>query len=242
MSALKAINLNVWIGRSQILRDISLDAMMGRWISIIGANGAGKSTLLHALAGWHFSKLEGQLILENTALRHTARREIALVSGPNDLPNYLLGKELIDIISRERQLPLHKNWREILGVLDGEIWYDRPISVLSWGTKKKICLACAVCTNPKFLLLDESFDGLDAISSLKIRKLFAKMVQDKEVGIISAAHSWESVFAYSDEVYFMKEGAIIKQVSKNEFLPISEEAKRIEQMVANIFNGAPFPK
>lgn len=237
MTSLCAKNLDISIGKNAILKQINLLCVQGNWVSIIGANGAGKSTLLRALAGWGFQKRCGEILLGGNAINRLSRIDVVLAPSPNDLPTYLLGHELIDIISRERGAPLHPEWQNILAILDGEIWYNRPIGELSWGTQKKICIATAICTSPKFILLDESFDGLDATSALKIRSMFSELVQKNHLGLISASHSWESVFAYSDEICFLKSGAIIKHLKQSDFANLTAEARRIEQMVAQIFNA-----
>lgn len=238
MNSICAKNLDVAIKRKKILKGINITANVGDWVSIIGANGAGKSTLLRALAGWHFPYQGGEVLLNDVKFTHEIRKQVTLTPSPNDLPLYLTGRELIDLICRERAEPLHQNWPTILETLDGEIWYDRPLGELSWGTLKKVCIGTAICTSPKILLMDESFDGLDATSSIKIRALLANLVKRNELGILCASHSWESVFAYSNIVYFIKDGEIIKCLLQHEFTDLTIEAKRIEQMVAAVFNGS----
>ncbi|KAF0115686.1 MAG: ABC-2 type transport system ATP-binding protein [Hyphomonadaceae bacterium] len=237
MISLNAADLVVSMGKHNILKGVNIEAKLGAWVSLIGANGAGKTTLLRAIAGWHFSKIKGQVLCNGQKITNQTRQDVVLVPSPYDLPTYLLGHELIDIIVRERGAALHQNWPKILEILDGDIWYNRPIGELSWGTQKKICIATAICTGPKFILLDESFDGLDATSSLKIRQLFADLVKQNTIGVLSASHSWESVFAYSDTIYFLKAGSIINRLEQSDFAQLTIEAKRIEQMVTQIFEG-----
>ena len=105
----------------------------------------------------------------------------------------------------------------------------------SWGTKKKVCIASALCSGPNFILLDEAFDGLDAQSSSKIRNIFYDLIKENKIGILNASHAWESVFADSHRIYFLKNGSIIKELNQNEFADLKDEAKKIEQRVFEIF-------
>ncbi len=231
---LQAKNIFVSYGRNDVLKNINISIKMGEWVSLIGANGAGKSTLLHAIAKWRFSKKSGEILFngENT---NNVKNEIVLVPFPADLPDFLLGKELIEIIIRERGAQLIENWPIIMDALDANVWLERPIGELSWGTQKKVCIASALCSAPKFILLDEAFDGLDAQSSAKIRYLFHDLVHKNQIGILNASHAWESVFADSYRIYFLKDGQIIKELHQNEFGDLKDEAKKIEQRVFEIF-------
>lgn len=231
---LLAKNIFVSYGRGDILKDVNICFKSGEWVSLIGANGAGKSTLLHAIVNWHFSKKSGEITLNGVKCTNS-KSEIILVPFPSDLPDFLLGKELIEIIIRERGAQLIENWSNILAALDGDVWMDRPIGELSWGTKKKVCIASALCSGPNFILLDEAFDGLDAQSSSKIRNIFYDLIKENKIGILNASHAWESVFADSHRIYFLKNGSIIKELNQNEFADLKDEAKKIEQRVFEIF-------
>lgn len=234
---LRVVDLDMRIGDRLILKDISFEAPIGAWTSIIGANAAGKTTLLQSIAGWR--KLAGGAIrTPHNLTSFRAKVEIVLTPVPEALPKHLLGRELIDIVSRERDRALGSDWHAVAQQLDGAEWLGRPLGELSWGTKKKVCLAVSLCTKPMIILLDEAFDGLDALSSARIRALFHKMIEVDGLTLISATHNWESVFADSDQIVFLAAGKITKILQKDEFRDLTAESIRMQNTVLRAFGSA----
>lgn len=236
MEYLKTHNLSAFYGARQILHDIEIRLSKGEWVSIVGANGSGKTTLLKTLAGWDIQNKGEIEIFEQPTPFALRRSLISLVPNPSDLPEYLTGNELIKIIVREKQNVLNSDWRNIWEILDANAWLEKTISSLSWGTKKKLCLAIGLCVSPQFLFLDESFDGLDAAASFKTRQMLLQICKRDNIGILCASHSWESVFAYSDEVYFLQEGKIVKHLEKNSFDATKQQAINMEKIIIEAFS------
>jgi ABC-type multidrug transport system ATPase subunit len=237
MDYLKATNLSSFYGKRQVLHDVKLGIGAGEWVSIVGANGSGKTTLLKCLAGWDI-KNHGDYSDGKAKITLPQRRNaISFVPTPSDLPEYLKGRELIDIIVREKQGKINPKWDDICKTLDGEIWLNNEIASLSWGTKKKLCLGVGLCVKPDFLFLDESFDGLDASASFRTRQMLLQLCHDDKIGILSASHSWESVFAYSDEIYFLQDGKIVKHLANGEFDETKQQAKDMEKIIVAAFGN-----
>ena len=237
MDYLKVSNLSAFYGKRQVLFDVGLEIKTGEWVSIVGANGSGKTTFLKCLAGWDI-KNHGEYSDGTKKIGLVQRRNaISLVPTPSDLPEYLKGRELIDIIIREKQGKINPKWDEICDVLDGDIWLNNEISSLSWGTKKKLCLGIGLCVKPDFLFLDESFDGLDAAASFRTRQMLLQLCHEDKIGLLSASHSWESVFAYSDEIYFLQEGRIVRHLGKGEFEETKQQAKDMEKIIVTAFEN-----
>ncbi|MEZ6023816.1 MAG: ABC transporter ATP-binding protein [Hyphomonadaceae bacterium] len=231
---LSATELRVLFGKHAALDGVSIEFARGRWTSIVGANGAGKTTLLHTLAGWR-KPTAGALALDGAPPGPSYRQDVVLAPAPEQLPPHLTGAEVIDIVARERGRTRIGGWADAFAALDGEAWNSRPVAELSWGTRKKLCLATAIATGPDFLLLDEAFDGLDSVSSIRIRQYVRSQASAGALGVVSASHAWESVFVDSDAVAFLAQGKLVRTMDAPQFQSLGEDARRIQDVVQGAF-------
>ena len=242
-TTLTARQVRIDLSGRTILRDIHCDVATGSWVSLVGANGAGKSTLLRSLAGWHRPKA-GQVLLAGGGSGDgdsgsgglvDPLADVLLVPQPEDLPTWLSGRELLDICVAGRMRRPPEGWAFVLDLLDAGHWMDRPVSALSLGTRKKLCIATALCTGPRLLLLDEAFDGLDARASVRIRGWLRQEVTSGRPGILSASHAWEAVFADSDSVLFLDGGRIVRTLQPGAFDHLARQAAALQAAVLEAF-------
>jgi ABC-type multidrug transport system ATPase subunit len=232
---LEAVDAGLTLGGRQILDQITLHVQTGQWLSIVGANEAGKTSLLHLLAGWR-APTRGHVTLDDQALINDDRVRIVLAPGPDDLPGHLLGREVIEIVRHERARRLPKDWDEIVASLNGDRWMARPVNELSLGTRRKVALASALCASPDVLLLDEAFDALDAVSSVRIRAMVRTLVKAGQLGVISASHAWESVFVDSDRIAFLEAGKVVRQLDHSQFQDIAAQSEKIQATILSAFS------
>jgi ABC-2 type transport system ATP-binding protein len=232
--SLQAHSVSLTLGGRQIINDVSLQAQGGQWVSVVGANEAGKTSLLHLLAGWR-PPSSGQILYRERPLKADDRVEVVLAPGPDDLPGHLLGHELLKIVQQERQRPEPANWPAILEALNGDRWMDRPVNQLSLGTRRKVALATALCGSPSYLLLDEAFDALDALSSVRIRTMVRGLVDEGTMGVISASHAWESVFTDSDAIAFLAAGRVVRHLERTEFTDLAAQSARMQETILAAF-------
>jgi ABC-type multidrug transport system ATPase subunit len=233
-SSLSACNLSIILGGTKILRDINFEISTGYWVSIIGANAAGKSTLLRSLVGWH-KPSNGSVAWKSDDPFRSCNLDVLLVPQPDDLPKWLTGKQILEICCNGRSRQLPTNWPEVLEVLDGSAWLEKPVYAQSLGTRKKLCIASALCSSPALLLLDEAFDGLDINSSARVRTYLKAQVKCGALGILSASHAWESVFVDSDEVLFLSNGSIVRSLKSTQFVTLANQARTLHSAVLEAF-------
>ena len=238
---LRASAVSLTLSGRDIINDVSLQAARGQWVSIVGANEAGKTSLLHLLAGWR-PPSSGQILFDDRPLHADDRVEIVLAPGPDDLPGHLLGRELITIVQHERQRPTPTNWPEILEALNGDRWLERAVNQLSLGTRRKVALATALCASPTLLLLDEAFDALDALSSMRVRTMVRGLVDKGNMAVISASHAWESVFTDSDVIAFLAAGSVVRQLERADFIDLAAQSARMQETILAAFATPAPPK
>lgn len=233
--ALSCQNVTLTLNERGIINGVSLGVELGQWLSIVGANEAGKTTLLHLLAGWR-APSTGAVCFGGRPLISDDRVAVVLAPGPDDLPGHLLGSELLAIVKHERQRSFPPYWEGMLASLNSDRWMDRPINQLSLGTRRKVALASALCASPSILLLDEAFDALDAVSSVRIRATVRSLVNTGTMAVISASHAWESVFSDSDEIAFLAAGQVVRTLARAEFADLATQSEKMQATILAAFS------
>lgn len=192
------------------LRDLTFAVAPGECLCLLGVNGSGKSTLLALLAGL-FPQASGELTVAGRTLPREAfklRGAVALV--PQDPDVYILGSlveedlclglERDDAAGRQRV----KGLARLFGLGDA---LDQPVHTLSYGQKRKLCLASALAARPSILLLDEPFAGLDLPAAMTMRETLAR---NKAAGItqIVAGHDLDLMADVADSFMLLRGGEL----------------------------------
>ncbi|MFH1137273.1 MAG: energy-coupling factor ABC transporter ATP-binding protein [Pseudomonadota bacterium] len=196
-------------GRAEALSDIRFELEAGRILGLIGANGSGKSTLLSLLAGL-FSPTKGRL--QVGAFSAPGReKEIRSLTGlvVQDADLQILGATVGEDLtlgwsSTAAKPPFIRETAARFGL--AELW-DRPVQDLSWGQKRRLCLAATLVRRPKVLLLDEPFSGLDYPGILEMRKILR---ENREAGLtqVIAAHDLEPLADLADQWLVLDRGRV----------------------------------
>jgi phosphate transport system ATP-binding protein len=224
-SYLKVSDLNIYIGKAHILKNVNLEIPDKKITCIIGPSGCGKSTLLKTfnrlIDDTEGIRYEGSILVDDTDIfdKKTEitdiRKKMGLLSQrPCPLPmsiydNIAFGckmhgernrKKLNQIV--EQQLKAVGLWEEVKNRLNA------PASKLSIGQQQRLCLARGLAVEPEFILADEATSALDPISSKHIEELFVKLKQDYT--IILVTHTLRQALRIADHVIFMYLGEVIE--------------------------------
>jgi len=224
-SYLKVSDLNIYIGKAHILKNVNLEIPDKKITCIIGPSGCGKSTLLKTfnrlIDDTEGIRYEGSILVDDTDIfdKKTEitdiRKKMGLLSQrPCPLPmsiydNIAFGckmhgernrKKLNQIV--EQQLKAVGLWEEVKNRLNA------PASKLSIGQQQRLCLARGLAVEPEFILADEATSALDPISSKHIEELFVKLKQDYT--IIMVTHTLRQALRIADHVIFMYLGEVIE--------------------------------
>jgi cobalt/nickel transport system ATP-binding protein len=193
-----------------VLRDLSLRVAAGERVAVLGGNGAGKTTLLRALMG--LVPVDGTLAIGGRPIR---RAEEAVGAGvglvfqnPDDQLFAATVAEDVRFGPRNQGLDEAEVARRadaVLGQLGiGALW-ARPIEELSFGEKKRACLAGVLAMRPRILLLDEPTAGLDPAGEEALVALVARL----EATLVIATHAVELVPALATRVVVIGGGAVV---------------------------------
>jgi len=209
-------------GQPPALREVSFHLPAGQTLGLVGANGGGKSTLLSILAGL-YTPSEGKLTLAGQASpggERGVRAASALVMQEADLQ--IIGSTVEEDLSlgAEGQGPgLSEAALAAATAFGLEDILSRAVHELSWGQKKRLCLAAAQLKKPQVLLLDEPFAGLDYPGILRMRAILAA---NKKAGLtqVVAAHDLEPLADLADAWLVLEAGRAVARGSAREVFPL----------------------
>jgi lipopolysaccharide export system ATP-binding protein len=215
MPLLRAERLTKSYNNRVVVRDLSLEVRSGEIVGLLGRNGAGKTTTFQMMVG--LVKPESGAILLDAAdiSRMTTCRRA--VNGITYLPqegsvflkasvadNLNLVLELQPRTRKERQETRHALLEE-LGLVD---LAGQSADSLSGGERRRLEIARALVLDPKFLLLDEPFTGIDPLTILEFQRIINRL-RAKGIGIVLTDHNVRDTFKVVDRAYIIDEGEIL---------------------------------
>lgn len=214
---IEIINVSHGFENKQVLSNVSLNLNEGTVMGLIGINGAGKSTLLRIISGV-YTPNEGEVLVDGISSKNeNARKNIFFL--PDD-PYYTInttGKKLFEMYSVFYPHIDKKVYLEFLEIF--KLDENKPIRNFSKGMRRQLYIALALAIKPKYLLLDEAFDGLDPLSRLAFKKAINKAVEEDGTGVLISSHSLRELedfcdsYALIDNMKISSSGAISDRIS-----------------------------
>ncbi|TAK15740.1 MAG: LPS export ABC transporter ATP-binding protein [Acidobacteria bacterium] len=215
-----------------VVRDVSLEVRAGEVVGLLGANGAGKTTTFSMVVGL-IGADAGRVLLDdkdvtNDPMYVRARagigylpQEASIFRGLTVEQNIMAILETLGLSSAERQTRLKTLLAELgLTPLAKSKAYN-----LSGGERRRAEITRALVMQPKFMLLDEPFAGIDPIAVGEIRKIIAHL-KEKGIGVLVTDHNVRETLQITDRAYIVHDGTIFRAGKPRE-LAADEEVKRI---------------
>ena len=205
------------------LSGINFSSHKAEFIGILGGNGSGKTTLLKILNGL-LKPSQGQVYLAGEDLKTISRdklfsRACTMFQDPDDQLFASTVRE--DVSFGPNNMQLSK--QEVADRVDSALssvgmleLADKPIHNLSYGQKKRVCLAGVLAMSPEVILLDEPTASLDPMGVSSIMHLLKEMNVKKQVTMIMATHSVDLVPLFIDRVVILDKGKMVKQGTPEE--------------------------
>lgn len=225
MSVLKALHLKKTYKKRTVVSDVSLSVSSGSVVGLLGPNGAGKTTSFYMIVGI-ISSEEGQVILDDhdlTSLPMHARARAGLGYLPQEnsifrkltvYQNLMGVVELLpDLTKSEKEDRVNKLLEEFsVSKLRNNIGMS-----LSGGERRRVEIARALAANPKFILLDEPFAGVDPISVGEIKEIILHL-RDRGIGVLITDHNVRETLDVCEKSYIVNAGQIIAKGTAQEVL------------------------
>ena len=209
-------DVTYYYGEYPALKDISFDLYEGERIAVVGKNGAGKSTLAKLLCGI-IRPSKGQILIEGEDYLKYSIKELGEIVGyVMQNPNQMLVK---DIIKEEIELALKLNsfpedvisqrvedTLRMAGLYPMRNW---PVSVLSYGQKKRVTIASILALQPKVIILDEPTAGQDYFHYTEIMNFICELNEKHNITILFVTHDMHLAIEYTDRAIVFTDGEMI---------------------------------
>ena len=225
MSVLKALHLKKTYKKRTVVSDVSLSVSSGSVVGLLGPNGAGKTTSFYMIVGI-ISSEEGQVILDDHDL--------------TSLPMHARARACLGYLPQEnsifRKLTVYQNLLGVVELLPGLTKSEKEDRVnklleefsvsklrnnvgmsLSGGERRRVEIARALAANPKFILLDEPFAGVDPISVGEIKEIILHL-RDRGIGVLITDHNVRETLDVCEKSYIVNAGQIIAKGTAQEVL------------------------
>ncbi|MDE2347071.1 MAG: LPS export ABC transporter ATP-binding protein [Gammaproteobacteria bacterium] len=225
MSVLQASSLAKSYKSREVLRDLSLSVTSGEVVGLLGPNGAGKTTAFYMIVGLTACK-HGQILLDDrdiTRLPMHRRAQLGLgylpqepsifrrLSVADNILAILETRPGLDRAARDERL------EELLGELHIDHVRDSLGISLSGGERRRVEIARALAADPRFILLDEPFAGVDPLSVADIQRII-KHLSDKGIGVLITDHNVRETLGICGRAYIVSQGIVIASGSAEQIL------------------------
>ena len=222
MHTLKINNLKKIIKKTSIIKGVSLEVKSGEVVGLLGPNGAGKTTMFYMICGL-ITPNEGEIYFDNKNVTHTplhvrAREGIGYLPQESSIfkdlsveENIMLAAEIVYENKEEAQ----KRVETLLNLLNIEPIRKRNGVSLSGGERRRCEIARSLVLQPKFLLLDEPFAGVDPIAVADIQGIVRELA-NLGIGVLITDHNVRETLAICDRAYVLKDGALLASGTSSE--------------------------
>ncbi len=207
-------NVTKKYGKKTALKDVSFTVEDGTRFAFIGHNGAGKTTLIKAIVGIHeFDK--GDILINGKSIKEEpveCKKEMAFVPDNPELYENMKAIDFIDFICDMYEIDQEtreKNIKKYAKLFEIEENLNDPINSFSHGMKQKIALISALAHEPKILVMDEPFVGLDPKAVFDVKKVMNEMVKEGKI-IFFSTHILDVAEKLCSKVAIIKNGEIVK--------------------------------
>lgn len=205
--------------KRRVVNGVSIEVRQGEIVGLLGPNGAGKTTTFYMIVGM-VRPNKGRVFLDEKEIttrpmHERARLGIGYLSQEPSIFRRLKVRENIQAILETQKLS--KQEREerltlLLNELNVAHLAENKAYTLSGGEKRRVEITRALVTNPKFILLDEPFAGVDPIAVEEIQSI-VRTLKDKGIGILITDHNVHETLAITDRAYLLYDGVVLKSGS-----------------------------
>jgi lipopolysaccharide export system ATP-binding protein len=237
ISTLRVSGLQKTYGSRQVVRDVGLEVNSGEVVGLLGPNGAGKTTSFYMIVGLVPSEA-GEIILDNeniSSLPIHRRAERGLSYLPQEASVFRKLSVADNIravleLQKENGKPLQSAQVEqrldaLLEELQITKLRNNPSQSLSGGERRRVEIARALATNPRFILLDEPFAGVDPIAVIEIQRIVS-FLKARGIGVLITDHNVRETLCICDRAYIINQGSVLASGSPQEIIA-NESVRRV---------------
>ena len=233
-SSLVAHHLKKAYGSRKVVHDVSVQVAKGEVVGLLGPNGAGKTTSFYMIVGLVRGD-GGQILIDGqdvTRMPIHMRSRMGLSYLPQEASIFrklTVAQNVRAILELQTDAQgqalssaeIDKRLSELLADLRVEHLRDSPAVALSGGERRRVEIARALATNPRFILLDEPFAGIDPIAVIEIQRIIAFLKQ-RGIGVLITDHNVRETLGICDHAYIISEGRVLAEGTPDDIVANTE--------------------
>jgi lipopolysaccharide export system ATP-binding protein len=222
-SQLEAHHLKKFYGSREVVKDVSLTVRKGEVVGLLGPNGAGKTTSFYMIVGLLRASagdilIDGQHV-EHMPIHQRARMGLSYLPQEASIFRKLSVQDNVRAVLELQQdaqgrslgeAQIEQRLTELLQDLRVESLRDSPALALSGGERRRVEIARALATQPRFILLDEPFAGIDPIAVIEIQRIIS-FLKARGIGVLITDHNVRETLGICDHAYIISEGRVLAQ-------------------------------
>ena len=223
VSSLEARHLRKAYGSRKVVHDVSVRVGKGEVVGLLGPNGAGKTTSFYMIVGLVRAD-GGQILIDGQDVTRAPMHQRARL-GLSYLPQEASVFRKLSVADNVRAIlelqedesghplgraAIEQQLDHLLSVLRVDHLRDSPSIALSGGERRRVEIARALASQPRFILLDEPFAGIDPIAVIEIQRIIAFLKQ-RGIGVLITDHNVRETLGICDHAYIISEGRVLAQ-------------------------------
>jgi lipopolysaccharide export system ATP-binding protein len=230
VSRLEARGLQKAYGSRKVVKDVSLAVFKGEVVGLLGPNGAGKTTSFYMLVGLLRTDA-GQILLDGQAIEglpihRRARLGLGYLPQEASIFRKLSVAENVRAVLELQQdehgkalssSVIESRLQELLQDLHVDHLRDSPAPALSGGERRRVEIARALATDPRFILLDEPFAGIDPIAVIEIQRIIG-FLKSRGIGVLITDHNVRETLGICDRAYIINDGHVLTSGTPSEIV------------------------
>jgi len=229
-SRLQARHLKKAYGSRKVVHDVSVQVGKGEVVGLLGPNGAGKTTSFYMIVGLVRAD-GGQILIDGEDVTRMPIHKRSRM-GLSYLPQEASIFRKLSVADNVRAIlelqtdaqgralssaDVEKRLSELLADLRVDHLRDSPAVALSGGERRRVEIARALATDPRFILLDEPFAGIDPIAVIEIQRIIAFLKQ-RGIGVLITDHNVRETLGICDHAYIISEGRVLAEGTPDEIV------------------------
>lgn len=222
----------------QVVRDVSLEVKSGEVVGLLGPNGAGKTTSFYMIVGLVPSDA-GKIDVDGTDISHLPIHQRARL-GLSYLPQEASVFRKLSVEDNVRAVlelqhddqgnalskaEIDQRLDTLLAELQIDGLRESPARALSGGERRRVEIARALATNPRFVLLDEPFAGVDPIAVIEIQRI-VRFLKERGIGVLITDHNVRETLGICDHAYIINQGSVLASGRPDEIIT-NETVRRV---------------
>ncbi len=236
-STLSVHNLQKSYGVRLVVQDVSLEVVSGEVIGLLGPNGAGKTTSFYMIVGLVPSEA-GEILLDGERISRLPihrRAELGLSYLPQEASVFRklsVEDNIRAVLELQKsdgkpltRAEIDKRLNTLLEDLQIESLRENPALSLSGGERRRVEIARALASNPRFILLDEPFAGVDPIAVIEIQRI-VRFLKARGIGVLITDHNVRETLDICDRAYIINQGSVLASGSPDDIIN-NESVRRV---------------